>query len=118
MTHKDRLFAAASGQPQTQGEKNARHGAYAGATTTAEDASDAAANPKTEAPTPSPALTTPLEAASDARLGAMAVRCRLLAEVVRSMDAHSQMSGLEPKQCARILRALVGAYASEVGGDV
>ena len=66
MAHVDPLFAAASGQPQTQGEKNARHGAYAGATTTAEDASDAAANPKTEAPAPSPALTTPLEAASDA----------------------------------------------------
>ena len=48
MTLKDPLLAAASGQPQTQGEKNARHGAYAGATTTAEDASDAAANPKTE----------------------------------------------------------------------
>ena len=48
MAHVDRLFAAASGQPQTQGEKNARHGAHAGATTTAEAASDAAANPKTQ----------------------------------------------------------------------
>jgi hypothetical protein len=51
MAPKDRLFAAArsaSGQPQTQGEKDARHSAHAGATTTAEAASDAAASPETE----------------------------------------------------------------------
>ena len=91
MTHKDPLLAAARGQPQTQGNKDARHGAYAGATTTAEthepDAqqtkpTDASA-PKPEAdakeagaagvpeskadpaaapaPAPSPALTTPLD---------------------------------------------------------
>ena len=51
MAHVDQLFAAArsaSGQPQPQGNKDARHGAHAGATTPPEAASDAAASPKTE----------------------------------------------------------------------
>ena len=62
MTLKDELFAAArsaSGQPQTQGEKDARHSAHAaGATTTAEAASDAAANAKTQTHEPDAQQTT------------------------------------------------------------
>jgi hypothetical protein len=67
MTLKDRLFAAArsaSGQPQTQGEKNACHGAHAGATTTAEAASDAAANPKTQTHEPDAQETKPTAASA------------------------------------------------------
>jgi hypothetical protein len=67
MAPKDRLFAAArsaSGQPQTQGEKDARHSAHAGATTTAEAASDAAASPETETHEPDAQETKPTAASA------------------------------------------------------
>ena len=55
MTHKDPLLAAARGQPQTQGNKDARHGAYAGATTTAETHEpDAQQTKPTDASAPKP----------------------------------------------------------------